>query len=561
MNSSDAKTLIDRIASGEASGEEIRLLGQLAHGDGGLAGQLREELEFSELIRQALEPAKHAGQSEGLRDLLDHQSLRAEEWINLARDGELTPALGDELARRVLDSPEFAEQLRAALFEDEWFAQAVSDQKSEEAFVESLATRMWAETEEDQFVKDLTRKLDGMEKSVPENVVPFSKSAATAPKTRSRHGNRKSLWTAAAAALIAWAAVAFSVHFSTRKSPVLVQIAKSTGDAEWAEGYRPGRDGDLRQGLYRLISGAVSLSLPGGKTLAVQGPAFFEVAGNGEAILHRGVALAATTKLPQPGEVKFGVGLSAKNIQFSEGAITVGLDARSSESIEAVVFSGEAGICLTDKGNCRNVFEHEAVKAHHATDRFVDVPYNPRAFSKAWELVAGVEKNMGDIVIAPPGTRRNARPAKSGEIHVFVEKDFFRPEAPLEVDVLKPGYFASGEAESKGRSIGAVEGEAMRSYLVELGPSPAGSHGKDEVEASLTFDHPVVGVIFSSDRLWQSDEALGVGVTDHIADASKRGLDNLDDKILLSEDGRTLNLRLKGSDRDVDQVRVLVALR
>jgi hypothetical protein len=294
-----------------------------------------------------------------------------------------------------------------------------------------------------------------------------------------------------------------------------------------------------------------------GEVLAVEGPAVFEVNSRGRALLHKGIALATnagrTTHPNQP----IGIGLSAINVWFSEGAITVGLDARSPGSTEAVVFSGETGVCLSEGGKCRDVFEFEAIKADHTHEKLVDVPYNPRAFSRAWGLVSGVETNMGDIVIELPGIAPHSRRSDSGEIRVFVERDRFQPEEPLEFDGIQPGYFASGDNSVEGRSI-ASNGGKWRSYLLQLWPGDDRKNG-EEIEASVTFDNPVVGVIFSSQRLSKSDRVVGAS-TQHLVDSSRRGLDSMEDQILLGEDGRTLNLKLKGNMAEVDQVRVLVAL-
>ena len=83
----------------------------------------------------------------------------------------------------------------------------------------------------------------------------------------------------------------------------------------------------------------------------------------------------------------------------------------------------------------------------------------------------------------------------------------------------------------------------------------------EEVEASLTFDHEVVGVIYSSDRLASSDQSVGTTMTHAGQEFNRdRGLDSSGDLILLSEDRRTINLKLRGDGERVDQVRVLVAL-
>ncbi|MDF1754254.1 MAG: hypothetical protein P1U89_15825 [Verrucomicrobiales bacterium] len=549
MESNDSETLIDRLVAGEASDFEVARLSEMVGRDPTLAEELREELQFSEWIRHAVRDDASA-QDQSLFDSLEFRDLSVEERVSLARDGDLSSAAADELARNLLDAPDLAANLRSELFEDEMIAQIVSSAKSENAFVDSLVTRMWAETNEDHFVEDFSKKLEEIEREQPDNVVAFP-------------GRSWKTKVAAVASLAA--AVAIGAFFitsgleSSLSSGAVAKIRKSTVDAIWAPDSQPNREGKFVKGTYRLESGAVSIELADGKSLAVQGPAVFEVDDSGDAVLLEGIALATSDRTDLTTGQPIGIGLSAKNVRFSKGAITVGLDARSSDSTEAIVFSGETGICMSESTICRDVYEFEAIKADHSHSKFVDVPYNPRAFSKAWELVSGIEKNLGDIVIELPGITSSSKQSDSGEIRVFVERERFKPESTMEVDVIRPGYFASSsDSKTEGRAL-ASNGEEMRSYLLQLWKNEDQPED-EEIEASMTFDHPVVGVIFSSERLWESDRMVGAS-TQHLAENSNRGLDSIGDQILLSEDGRTLNLKLKSNATDIDQVRVLVALK
>lgn len=536
--------LLRRFLSNEADAEDMSELSVRAAEDSGLACRLSDELRFSELLRQvfvaddteAVSVFREARVSAGLSD---------EDLLVRVREGSATVYECDQVVKHLWDSPEAVRDLRRRLAEDEWLYEALSESKGEQAFIESLETRMWAETRQDHFVDDFEKRLGQelrlIESDEPENVVPMPVG-----------------WGAAVARMAAAAAaIAVGAYFAGQLAagrfatevPATASVVKATSDVAWSEGASPDRDGTLRPGLYELKSGVVSMRLNGGGELTVEGPARFEVAKDASANVYTGIALA---RVP---EAETGVTLRSRGLSVSESARIVGIDARKENATEALVFNGDGGICMTGNGKCRALSRFEAVKADHLRERLVDIPYNPRAFSRTWAFLAGVENNLGPVRIELPGSIVSATGGEQGEVRVFLENDAFRPSGSVEVDRIVAGEFAVAGSNS-GEAIQA-KGE-LRSYLLQLTPS----EGKAEdggVETSLTFDHPVVGVIFSSDRLESSDALVGASFADPEG-TLRRGMDSGDDEILLSQDRRTLNLRFKGGSQQAEQVRVLVAL-
>ncbi len=532
--------LLRLLLDGEADEEALSRLAGLASVDRGFADRIAGELRFTEMLRQALVSGGVDAAAE-FESALAGAARPFDELLQRVRSGEASISECNRVARHLWESPADATTLRRRLAEDEWLHQALARSKGEEAFIASLETRMWAETKRDHFVDDFARRLERELPPIPEEstkVVPFPWTA-TALKM-----------TAAAAAL------AIGAYFAAQgaagryvSAPATASVVKATPDATWTEGASPRPDGSLRPGIYELQRGVVSLRLARGGDLTVEGPARFEVGEDASANVHAGIVLA---RAPQ-GEG--GISLRSRNLSISEPARLIGIDARAEESTEAVVFNGAGGICLGEIGKCRELSAFEAVKADHARGRLVDVPYNPRAFSKAWAMLAGVENQIGPVRLELPGSVISAAGGVAGEVRVFVENESFRPQTGLEVDRVVAGEFALAEP-NPGESLEA-RGE-LRSYLLQLTPSD----GKDTdgaVETSLTFDFPVVGVIFSSDRLDSSDESVGASFAEEIG-PERRGLESGADELLLSEDRRTLNLRFKGGGNHAEQVRVFVAL-
>lgn len=538
--------LLARFLLGDIDGEGMSRLAVNAAHDAELAVRIADELTFSELLRQVL-VADSDRFPDRFEAALESSRLSTEDLFARVREGDASGFECDQLAKHLWDKPESVKELRRQLIEDEWIREAISDSRGAGAFIESLETRMWAETPRDHFVDDFAKRLDDQLASAT------VEGTGKAKIIRFPGGwTQTVLQIGAVAAIISFGAFVAAQLVASRVAgkPAQASVVKSSPDADWSDGAAPDRDGFIRTGLYQLNRGVVSMRLSSGSELTVEGPAVFEVAEDSSTFVHEGIALARVVSSDP------GITLRSKGLRVSEPASLIGIDARVDGATEAIVFSGDGGICLTEGGKCRELARFEAVKADHFHEKLVDVPYNPHAFANAWALLSGVENNLGTVKIEMPGSDISSDPGEDGQVQVFVENESFRPETDLEVDQVEVGEFAVAEA-NPGQQLQA-KGD-LRSYLLQLWPSDQKEGG--EVETSLTFDHPVVGVIYSSGRLASSDSSVG---SPHSPDGKSyntgQGMDSGNDEILLSQDRRTLNLRFKGDGSEVGQVRVLVAL-
>jgi len=536
--------LLEKGAAGVAdSSAASDQLAALAKQDPTLAGRIREELEFSEMIRQILLQDRDLEKTD-IFEAIESEELSCSDLFERVKSGDATARECNLLVGHIWKNPEESKRLRRELADDELLFQTVSSSKSEESFMEALETRMWAGVRDDHFVEDLESRLES------ENTIEFPGTGTW---------KKPLLQLGALAAAVAIGAFIAVTQFGDRKSSTgttVAEIIKTSGDVIWSNDSAPMENGEFKTGHYSLTNGVISMRFASGQEMTIQGPALFEVKSDSSAVVHSGIAMA---KSPNE-DMRFT--LKSKGVNFSESAKLIGIDARSEDSTNALVFGGDVGVCLTDGGKCREIYEFEAVRADNKHHKLVDIPYQPHVFRKTWELISGVEKNMGQVRIEMPGAEIQPFAGnEDGTVQVFVEKESFHPEQDINVDQSSPGYFASDDT-SSGQLLQA-KGD-LRSYLVQLWPDTKISTSSDgeTVEASLTFDHPVAGLIFSSDRLEASDSLVGTSIS-HIGveDLSNaRGLDIGGDTIILSKDRRTINLRLKSGASQLDQVRVLVAL-
>ncbi len=545
QESTAEQLLSDLLHNGEAGAMGFSAqIKALAKRDPALAGKIRDELEFSEMIRQVL-VEDHNEEANTVIAAIESENLSSEELFDRVKCGDATARECNLVVQHLWENPDESHRLRRELTLDELLFQAVSPSKSGESFVEALETRMWAEVQDDHFVEDLESRLES------ESIVNFPAAV---------NWKKPLIQLGALAAVVAVGVFVAVTQFGDRKGStgmVVAEVLKVSGNVVWENEVAPLENGDIRTGHYKLASGVVSMRFTNGQEMTIQGPAEFDVTSDSSAFVHSGLALAKSS------DNNAGFSLKSNGVSFSESVKLIGIDARSENSTNALVFGGDVGVCLTDGRKCREIYEFEAVRADLKRDKLVDIPYQPHAFEKAWELISGVETNMGEVRMEMPGAKiKPSREGKSGAVQVFVENESFHTDEGINVDRIEPGHFAAVDSNS-GQALQA-KGD-LRSYLLQLWPNANVSTSTDgeTVEASLTFDHPVVGLIFTSNRLAASDSLVGTSVS-HVVDEkhkiSDRGLDNGSDSIILSKDRRTINLRLKGGAEELDHVRVLVAL-
>ncbi|MEQ1841674.1 MAG: hypothetical protein ABL994_14805, partial [Verrucomicrobiales bacterium] len=335
--------LLNRFLLGDAEESDLSRLAARAAEDSVLASQIADELSFSEMLRQVL-VADSDGFTDRFEGALESSRLSREELFILVREGGASPFENDQVAKLLWDSPDAAREFRRQLTEDEWIREALSESRGAGAFIESLETRMWAETDRDRFVDDFTKRLE----------IQLAPDFAAEP-TKGKIVRFPGGWTqtvlqvGAVAAIISFGAFVAAQLVASRVTDksAPASVVKSSPDANWSEGAAPDRDGFIKSGLYQLNRGVVSMRLSSGSELTVEGPAVSEVGEDSSTFVHEGIALARVSASDP------GITLRSKGLRVSEPASLIGIDARVEGATEAIVFSGDGGICLTEGGKCR----------------------------------------------------------------------------------------------------------------------------------------------------------------------------------------------------------------
>ncbi len=593
--------LLGRLLDDVCSPAERDELALLCRDSAERLGQLRDALEFDQMIAQNV--------------IVNRCEDAFAEDVEIALQGDESLLDFDELVSRYLDStlrqhearrlhafcqrdPQLAQRLRESIEFVDLLAQTVHDPRNEDAFVDGLVTRMWAETASDHFVDDVASKIiaigafqssgsDAAENRVGgsvegrDAVLPQIRPAQPRRTATGGHGWGRTAGFAIAAAVAAALTVLALVRGPSGGDggevvivdevvdPSIAFISEASDDVRWSDEALKaiGDDGKVGIGRYELAEGVVRVKFSSGAEMTVEGPAEFEVRSGHEAYVHSGLAMARAAK---PGDLK----VQSKGFELVDVDRTFAVDARFNSFTEAVFFDGAGQLKMAgapgdpigqdDPANTRQLYPFETVRADHERERLVDVPYNPSVFTRTWQLISGVESNSGSVEVELPGAVIIPSHPESDKVQVFLEKDGFVASDGVVVDLLTPGKFTSfadaSDADRKGIEI-QPKGQ-LRSYLLQRW---APKRDGETLHASVTFADPVVGVIFSEDKLKRSDEMVGANlhaINAALIEGQGRGIDELggEDKILLSDDGRTLNVVLHGGNADVlDHIRVLVS--
>ena len=172
-------------------------------------------------------------------------------------------------------------------------------------------------------------------------------------------------------------------------------------------------------------------------------------------------------------------------------------------------------------------------------------------------IPANAITTSGDVVLVSPlpDVRIN-KSADNQNIRVFQEKQNYILPDSVAVDFTAPGTYTSKQSGSKVPIRTQVNDYFFHSDLIPTsGPGRLLDHS---FTGTITFDSPILGVIFSSSRLDSTDTTLGLTTTKYPTGDSGRGLEFNGNEQVTFVSPSTLRFTFDTAD-NVDQMRVLTA--
>jgi len=471
-------------------------------------------------------------------------------------DGDLSPAEMEEFALLLKEDPARAEALRDDLRFVDLVEQSVQPERSFQAFLDGLETRVKAEETADVFMAELVSRLKEVDdrQAAEKKIVMF-------PATRRQ---RVALWgTAAAAAIAIIAAVPMFLRSGGSEAGGLGTLAFAEGviweksenqpDIEWEAG------AVIKAGTRLKVeeSGRALLKMDG-KSVTLVGPAELVIKSSTEGELLEGELIAHVESDGEP----FVVHAPQMEVQIPGGAAGV-----------RVIGDGEVETSvLSSKGNAVVEFDHgasdklgplQSIIASAPNARFSLIPFDAAPFQDHLPLLSGVTNFSNPVQVSAPGdgfAEAKTSTGHEGVILVRLESSRIDLAQPLAIDAVADARVETptlAPAELPAR-------ESIRSYLVELDSLQSKNITPNKsgyVDAFITFNDTILGVSTSDRTLDLSDAVTGYSANTLQIAKRERGLE-AGEKVHIRDDGRTLDLRMKMGDRtSLAQLRVFVKAR
>ncbi|MCS6829542.1 MAG: PEP-CTERM sorting domain-containing protein [bacterium] len=164
---------------------------------------------------------------------------------------------------------------------------------------------------------------------------------------------------------------------------------------------------------------------------------------------------------------------------------------------------------------------------------------------------AAVVSTAGSVqqLASPPSTVMPNAFQDDNTIWIFKEKTAYTLSAPLTININAPGFYNTYPA-SLTSTLPA--GLTVDVYFMHFDPRSSVRHS-----GSVTFDVPILGVIVRDAQLFASNY-LGVPTTTYPNSGTNRALENIQDRITLSPDMKTITVDWLASSPG-DRIRIITA--
>lgn len=322
-------------------------------------------------------------------------------------------------------------------------------------------------------------------------------------------------------------------------------------DADWSEGDVIQIGDRLSVQTIALRSGFLRLAFDDGVEVTLQGPAEYQLIGKGKTKLTSGLL---TATVPRGAE---GFTVNTPTAEVVDLGTAFGIDLQEHGVSQVTVFEGEVEVALPDSTDKRLLTEGESVRV--ATGESIETAdFDAEPFTKIWPISSGIERSTEAFRFVPPWPPQQRFVRSDQDIFIAPEGRAATLSSPLRVNISESGtYIRRGEM-----SVSELHArQRVRSFTLFFHPEKAGPHQPAKnITGSITFDSPVLGLIVLHEELQASARRFSRTGPRNINDGQQLELtgDDDGDVVTLSEDRRTITLKLSSPARSAELMRVIV---
>lgn len=320
-----------------------------------------------------------------------------------------------------------------------------------------------------------------------------------------------------------------------------------------SESKQANADQSLDAGDYEIESGYLQFEMSTGVTVIMHAPAEFSIDSPSEISLTSG---ALSAKVNEGAE---GFVVNTPSGEVLDLGTEFGVAVRNNDAVEVHVMDGEVVASLPGKKQVQSLQIGQAGRMEADIGKINLVKPRTEKFVREWEHVGQSIQSNGAAwyLYAPPESVVRNHLEDENRFYVLPERMGFELFGDVKCEIVETGQHTVFQGVTHTIPAGTV----VDSYLLHFDRADDIRGSVAMVEGSVYFDRPILGVIVSHPRLYETDRVLGHPDVQYPAkDALIRGLEHgryNKDVVRISEDRKTLTVRLE-AELNMDQLRVLV---
>ncbi len=320
---------------------------------------------------------------------------------------------------------------------------------------------------------------------------------------------------------------------------------------------------EMNQPLFNkpihLLNGFAKLQFNNDAEVVIEGPAVIEpISGNTLRLIKGKIVVHCKTLKSH------GFTVLTSNSKIIDLGTEFGVKATSNSSV-VDVYKGEVELKNVNGKKVENLVSNQGAEIHYNGPVYLRDAQPSNAYYRNWDDVI-YRPEIQDQAIVVDAEDFNQKDNYDSDTHMSVvyEKRNVKLNHDLSVAIDKAGKFRHFDRDNRFVAKDSV----CDSYLIQFRPKTDFGKGNRIASAILKFKRPILGVAAINNQLIESDSIFGLDTIKYntVQSLLGRGLETVSkeliltsDEIELSEDKKTIRIKIRVETQSLDQLRILVA--